>query len=78
MDKNMNPAIKKFNNMFETFDNAGVLEVNRNQAIIIINYGKNLLKMYPHLNDKNDSAEVQGRVRALKSFCNQYDIEMVA
>lgn len=75
--KNMNPAIRKFNRMFETFDN----EPNKNpqdrlQVLPIIFFGQNLLKMYPQLNDEFDSSEIVGRLRSLRMFCETYHIEI--
>lgn len=76
--KNMNPAINKFNRMFETFDSLGrtATEKERLQVLPIIFYGENLLKMYPQLNDDIDSSEVRSKLRSLRSYCNSNSIEI--
>lgn len=73
--QNMTKAIDKFNKMFQTFDSTSLSEMVIHQAPIIAQYGKNLLKMYPELDTKEDLSEVRGRVAALELGYNRIQAE---
>ena len=70
----MNEAIEKFNKMFETFDSTKINELEYGRAKVIIQYGQNLINMYPELNGEIDSSEIIGRMNSLKMMLTEYDI----
>lgn len=75
--KNMNPAIKKFKSMLNTFENSNpVSQDDFRKALPIIHYGENLLKMYPHLDDEDDTSEIRGLIRTLRTICTTHHIEI--
>lgn len=73
--KSINTAIDKFNKMY-----AKCRETNEiNHAVAILNYGKNLLKMYPQVkfwHDSPNAARVVYNINSLTMYCKQNHIKI--